>query len=301
MNIASIKAPHYDRSTPAGMYETKRSLFFGTVNRRNANRRSGFIFAAWRVSLFFLFFCLTVFPARFSFASEPHWSYSGEEGPDNWANLFPAFKDAMGDAQSPIDITAEDEESGAKGLVEFFYKDGDFSILNNGHTLQVIPENGEENHIVIDGIPYYLQQLHFHTPSEHTLNGIRAPMEIHFVHGGDNGHLAVVGLFIDEGPENEAIASAWSVAPTDRGKTEKIGHPFPLTGLLPRSLNGLRYIGSLTTPPTTEGVSWIVLREHGTADTGQIRWFTNLIGRNARPVQPRNGRLLTRFDGRDGR
>jgi carbonic anhydrase len=203
----------------------------------------------------------------------------------------------VGDAQSPVDIAAEDEwNANEKGTVEFFYKDGSFSVLNNGHTLQLVPENAEENFIVADGTRYYLQQLHFHTPSEHTLNGTRAPMEIHFVHGDSESRLAVAGLLIDEGPENKAIASAWSVAP-EVGKTEKIGGPFSLTSLLPRNLSGVRYSGSLTTPPTTEGVSWIVLRERVTASVFQIQWFTDLIGRNARPVQPLNGRALTRFNG----
>jgi carbonic anhydrase len=263
---------------------------FGVGKRRNlGNAGNVFVFAALCVCLLNAF-------ALSSFASEVHWSYSGTEGPDNWANLSPAFKGAIGDAQSPIDIPADYE----KNAVEFFYKDGDFSILNNGHTLQVIPENAEENYIVVDGAQYYLQQLHFHTPSEHTLSGKHTPMEIHFVHGDSNGHLAVVGLFIDEGPENEAISSAWSFAPKYRGKTEKIEKTFPLTSLLPHNLNGIRYRGSLTTPPTTEGVVWIILGGHGTAGGSQIQWFTALIGRNARPVQPRNGRILTPFQGMIG-
>jgi carbonic anhydrase len=231
--------------------------------------------------------------ATFSFASEVHWSYSGAEGPENWGNLSPDFKDAIGEFQSPIDIAAESERNGVK----FFYRDGDFSILNNGHTLQVIPEAEEENYIVMESVRYNLQQLHFHTPSEHTLNGTHTPMEIHLVHGDDKGRLAVVGLFIDEGPENEALALAWSVAPRLK-TTVKIEKPFPLRSLLPRSLSGIRYSGSLTTPPTTEGVSWIILSEHGMASVEQIQWFTDLIGRNARPAQPRNGRILTPFQGK---
>ena len=232
-----------------------------------------------------------------SSASEVHWSYSGEEGPENWENLSPAFKDAIGDAQSPIDISEERK----KNEVEFFYKDGDFFILNNGHTLQLTPGDKKESYIVVDETRYNLQQLHFHTPSEHTLNGVPAPMEIHFVHGDDKGRLAVMGLFVDEGPENEMLALAWSVAPTKAGETTKIEKPFLLTSLLPQNLDGIRYNGSLTTPPTTEGVSWIILREHGTAGAGQIRWFTDLIGKNARPTQPLNRRILAPFQSKTKR
>jgi carbonic anhydrase len=263
---------------------------FSGDNRKGLGRGKH-LFAAAALGIFLLGILIS-----FSSASEVHWSYSGEEGPENWGNLSPAFKDAIGEFQSPIDIAAESERDG----VEFFYRDGYFSILNNGHTLQVIPEAGEENYIVIEGVRYNLQQLHFHTPSEHTLNGKHAAMEIHFVHGDDKGRLAVVGLFVDEGPENEAIALAWSVAPAERGKTAKIEKPFPLTSLLPRDLDGIRYSGSLTTPPTAEGVSWIILSKHGVADAAQILWFTNLIGENARPVQDRNGRILTPFQGRAG-
>jgi carbonic anhydrase len=130
--------------------------------------------------------------------------------------------------------------------------------------------------------------------------GKHAAMEINFVHGDDRGRLAVAGLFVDEGPENGAIASVWSVASTERGKAAKIEKPFPLTSLLPRDLNGIRYSGSLTTPPTVEGVSWIILSEHVAVGVGQIRWFTNLIGENARPVHERDGRILTPFLGRAG-
>jgi carbonic anhydrase len=272
------------------MMKRRRMKIFDAGERRRLG-------SGWKALAFaaFCVFLLNVF-ALPSFASEVHWSYSGEEGPEHWGNLSPAFKDAIGDAQSPIDITTESE----KNAVEFFYKDGDFSILNNGHTLQLVPQNAEENYIVMDGVRYRLQQLHFHTPSEHTLNGKHSPMEIHFVHDDGKGHLAVVGLFIDEGSENKAISLAWSFAPKDRGKTAKIEKPFPLTSLLPRDLNGVRYKGSLTTPPTAEGVSWILLSEHGTAESGQIQWFTDLIGKNARPVQPRNGRIPAPFQGRTG-
>jgi carbonic anhydrase len=265
--------------------------FFGAWRRQDSKKGQN-IFAFTVLCVFLL-----SVSALSASASEVHWSYSGEEGPDNWGNLSPAFKDAIGDAQSPIDIPAENE----RNVVEFFYKDGDFSILNNGHTLQATPEDGKENYILLDGARYFLQQLHFHTPSEHTLSGKPAPMEIHFVHGDDKGRLAVVGLFVDEGAENEVLALAWSVAPKDSGKTEKIGKPFPLTKLLPQDLSGVRYSGSLTTPPTKEGVSWIILSGHGTASAGQIQWFTDLIGKNARPVQLQNGRILTPFQGAVGR
>jgi carbonic anhydrase len=242
---------------------------------------------------------LIAFSLDASPASEVHWSYSGEEGPENWGNLSPTFKEAIGDAQSPVNITDISTKSAGDEIV-FFYEDGDFSIFNNGHTLQLTPDEGGRSYVVLDGAKYHLRQLHFHTPSEHTLNGTAASMEIHFVHGNDDGKLAVVGLFIDAGTGNEAIEAAWNVAPKSRGEAEKIGQSFPLTSLLPRSLAGVRYEGSLTTPPTTEGVSWMILNEHGEASPEQIRRFTEVIGKNARPIQPLNGRSLFPFQGKFG-
>jgi carbonic anhydrase len=120
--------------------------------------------------------------------------------PGELGKAIAAFKNAIGDVQLPIDITVEDE----RDTDDFFYRDGGFSILNNGHTLQAIPENDEENYIVVEGARYRLVQFHFHTPSEHALSRAHTPMEIHFVHTGDEERLTVVGLFIDEGAWNEA-------------------------------------------------------------------------------------------------
>jgi carbonic anhydrase len=228
--------------------------------------------------------------------ADVHWSYSGETGPENWANLSPEFKDAAGGEQSPIDITDERLKNG----VEFFYRDAACSVLNNGHTIQVTPETGESG-ILVDGVRFSLRQFHFHTPSEHTLNGKHAAMEIHFVHGDDSGRLAVAALFVDEGDGNGVIAEVLAAAPTERGKSASAGRSFPLTSLLPGNLDGVRYEGSLTTPPTVEGVFWIILSEHGAASAKQIRRFTEMFGENARPTQPLNGRTLAPFKGVSGR
>jgi carbonic anhydrase len=241
-------------------------------------------FAALLLAVILLFF------ATFSQASETHWSYEGEKGPEHWSDLSPEFKEAIGNAQSPIDLDAPEQ-------VSFHYLDGSFSAMNNGHTVQAMPDDKHESYILLDGTKYYLQQLHFHTPSEHTVRGIAFPMEAHFVHRSDEGKLAVAGVFIDEGEENTVIQSIWDAIPKDKNVSVGIQNAFALTRLLPGKLDGVRYSGSLTTPPTTEGVSWIVLTEHIQASAGQIKWFTDLIGRNARPVQPRNGRTLTPYQG----
>jgi carbonic anhydrase len=122
-------------------------------------------------------------------------------------------------------------------------------------------------------------------------------MEAHFVNRSDEGHFAVVSVFIDDGKENEVIKTIWDAVPKEKNAGARIKNTFRLTALLPQKLDGFGYQGSFTTPPTTEGVLWVVLNEHIQASAEQIKWFTDLIGKNARPVQPSNGRALTPFQG----
>jgi carbonic anhydrase len=235
---------------------------------------------------------ILLFFATLAQASEAHWSYEGENGPAYWGELSQEFGEAIGDAQSPIDL-----DINAPKQTSFYYRDGFFTVINNGHTIQAAPDDKNESSIVLDGTRYYLQQLHFHTPSEHTVKGMAFPMEAHFVNCSDEGRFAVVSVFIDDGKENEAIKTIWGAVPKEKNVGAGIKNTFRLTALLPTKLDGFGYQGSFTTPPTTEGVLWIVLNEHIEASAGQVKWFTDLIGKNARPVQPSNGRTLTVFQG----
>jgi carbonic anhydrase len=232
--------------------------------------------------------------ASLSYAAHVHWSYEGEEGPANWGKLSPEFGEAIGSAQSPVDIPLAEEPR----QVSFHYNDGNFSALNNGHTIQLSPDEKNNSYIMLEGKKYFLQQLHFHAPSEHTIGGKAMPMEVHFVHRASDDKLAVVGLFVDEGAENTAIGDAWASAPKNADEAPNaISGTFALTSLLPKNHDGLRYEGSLTTPPTNEGVSWMLFNEHGAASPEQISWFTGVIGKNARPTQPLNGRRLSPIQG----
>jgi carbonic anhydrase len=153
------------------------------------------------------------------------------------------------------------------------------------------PEAKNESYITLGGEKYYLQQFHFHVPSEHHINGVTLPMELHFVNKSDSDKLAVVALLFKEGASNEILAPSWEKMPAEHNATARIAK-FAITKLLPEKLTNIQYDGSLTTPPTVEGVSWIILDERGYAGDAQFKKFNSVIGDNARPVQPLNDRHL---------
>ena len=221
----------------------------------------------------------------------PHWEYEGEEGPENWGELSEVFAVCgTGTAQSPIDITNVTEV----GLsdIEFDFGESALNIYNNGHTIQVNADEGSR--IVYNGISYDLLQFHFHHPSEHIVDGVPAAMEIHFVHRDPNsGNLAVVGVLLTEGEApNEAYAAVFDHLPAEVGESEAMGNTVGFATLLPERPLFTTYNGSLTTPPCSEIVRWLVLDTPVTLSSEQIEAFAAIHEMNARPVQPLNGRDL---------
>ena len=218
----------------------------------------------------------------------PHWTYAGETGPAVWGDLSPDFSVcATGVNQSPIDL-ASTTPAGAVQIV-FDYGSTALNVINNGHTIQANVQPG--NTIAVDGVPYELAQFHFHAPSEHALGGKHFALEMHFVHVGAFGDLAVVGVLFDQGPASGALAPVWAVLPQD---TEAHGEvaSFDLARLLPANRAVYRYSGSLTTPPCSEGVKWMMLQTPASASAGQVQAFDDIVGANNRPVQPLNAREL---------
>lgn len=226
-----------------------------------------------------------------------HWTYEGEEGPDHWGDLSQEFAlCSAGLAESPIDLTG----TTALNLsdIEFDYTETAISIFNNGHTIQVNVDEGST--ITYNGLTYTLLQFHFHRPSEHTVDGEHADMEIHFVHQDTRStNLAVVGVLLVAGdPENEtggeAYAPIFDHLPAETGEPEVVGEALDLNTLLPEDRRYTTYNGSLTTPPCSEIVRWLVLAEPVELSVEQIDAFADIHEMNARPVQPLNGRdLLT--------
>lgn len=218
-----------------------------------------------------------------------HWSYEGAGSPDNWAKLDPNNKlCASGQRQSPIDI-----RDGIKVDLEpiaFNYRPSTFRIVDNGHTVQV--EVGD-NSISLTGKSYELVQFHFHRPSEEKVNGRRFDMVAHLVHKADDGQLAVVAVLFEVGSEQAFVQTLWNNLPLE--KNAPVAPPttaIDLNKLLPESRNYYTYMGSLTTPPCTEGVLWLVMKQPVQVSQEQLNIFSRLYRNNARPTQPVAGRLI---------
>ena len=225
-------------------------------------------------------------------AQKAEWSYRGEDGPQNWGELDEAYAlCAVGQAQSPIDISADAVTEENIADLQISYEDSLLDIVNNGHTVEVKYEPGST--ITLDDTRYDLLQFHFHTPSEHALGGDLAEAEIHLVHSNPNaeGDLAVIGVLVQEDAENEALREVLANAPEEEGE-ETVLELVEAEALLPEGRLTYRYSGSLTTPPCSQGVAWSVMIEPVTMSAEQIETLSNLIGESNRPVQPLNDRTV---------
>ena len=220
-----------------------------------------------------------------------HWGYEGAEGPEHWGELEPQFAAcAQGKAQTPIDIKNEIEAARTE-VIRFNYTAAASEILNNGHTVQANIPAG--NTIVVDGVEFQLKQFHFHTPSENAVHGKRAAMELHLVHADKDGNLAVVAVMIEEGQANAVLAKLWQEMPKQAGDKQALKAQVNPGALLPQNPHYYRFDGSLTTPPCSEGVRWLVMKEPISASRAQVEAFAKVVHEhNARPLQPVNARVV---------
>ena len=222
-----------------------------------------------------------------------HWGYTGHEGPESWGTLSPDYHTCgVGMNQSPIDITSSVDAN--LPAIGFRYYSASSEILNNGHTVQVNVKEGSS--IFIDGVSYELKQYHFHTPSENHIHGMEFPLEVHFVHADKDGNLAVVAVMFEEGAANPQLAQLWADMPMHAGDHHALnGEVKDLNALLPKEREYYRFNGSLTTPPCTEGVKWMVLKSPLTISKGQVETFAHAVhGHNNRPVQGLHARVIVR-------
>jgi carbonic anhydrase len=225
-------------------------------------------------------------------AHDPHWSYEGEFGPDQWARVKPAFKVCeLGKRQSPIHIQEAVTLQGPAEPLQFDYRPSGGSVVHNGHTIQVDLEPG--NTLSVRGTSYELLQFHFHHPSEERINHRSFAMVAHLVHRNHEGQLAVVAVLIDPGEANSLIHKVWTHMPLDSGDRVRLpAGLIDLRELLPADGRYYQFMGSLTTPPCTEGVLWNVLKTPVTVSREQLRLFSQIFPNNARPVQALNGRMV---------
>jgi carbonic anhydrase len=224
-------------------------------------------------------------------AAQTHWSYAGATGPSRWGSLSSQYATCdTGRAQSPIDLPLAAVSSPTD--VSGTYARGEGALFNNGHTVQM--NVGAGSSITLGGRTFELVQFHFHHPSEHTLDGRRYPAEVHLVHRNASGTLAVLGIFVQTGAANPAWTELLAKLPHEEGDTVRVSaDPVRLFGLANLGAQTVRtYPGSLTTPPCTEDVSWVVRSRVIQLSAHQMTQLRAAFHENARPVQPRNGRTV---------
>lgn len=228
-----------------------------------------------------------------------HWTYEGEEGPSHWGHLSPAYAACdHKSGQSPIDIRRVGtgtvtplKLAYASTSLRIAHHEQVIDIVDNGHTIQVTVDEGST--LTTGKDTYHLKQFHFHTPSEHTVDGRHFPMEVHFVHQSAAGNFAVVSALFTEGRANDNLARLIAHFPTAKGDANHYENErIELTANLPANTSAYAYVGSFTTPPCTENVEWFVFRDPVQASPEQLKAFADRLNHNNRPVQPSHDRTI---------
>lgn len=218
------------------------------------------------------------------------YEYEGADGPEHWSELCVDYTDCGGKVQSPVNITGAVDDAALPNIPRT-YAASATHIVNKGHTIQFTYDGGST--ITVNGETYELLQFHTHTHSEHTVGGVSTPMEIHFVHkNAATGKLAVIGVFVEEGAENAVLKHFVDHLPATKDATYEAAETFSALDLMPADQSYFTYSGSLTTPPCSEIVTWIVMEHHIEATAAQIHDFEALEHENARPVQALEGRTI---------
>lgn len=219
------------------------------------------------------------------------WTYSGKNGPEYWGQLSSEFGlCATGKNQSPVNITEALKTNLPK--LRLNYEGKAKKVVFTGHGAKI--EVNEGSTLTIKNESYKLLQTHFHSPSEHTINGKSYPLEAHFVHQAKDGSLAVIGVLFEKGVHNPNLQKVIDALPRHKKKVIPIS-TFQVENLMPKKKQYHRYSGSLTTPPCSEGVKWIVLKKTPSISEAQIKSFKKLHRKPTnRPVQPLNARSILR-------
>lgn len=220
-------------------------------------------------------------------AGEVHWSYDGEEGPDEWGQLAKNFAECeVGDEQSPIDLPDHATEK----LTEHPKITSSPTVgesVDTGHTIQLVPD-GDASEIEWKDNEFDLAQVHFHMPSEHTVEGKALDAEFHFVHTTESGEVLVLGVLAKEGDTENDAWQPFIEGAAEPGTDEL---PIDVAAMLPTDPTFEEYAGSLTTPPCTEGVDWVIYHEPIELTAEQIAVLKDAYVDNARPVQPQGDRV----------
>jgi carbonic anhydrase len=219
-----------------------------------------------------------------------HWAYEGKDGPNKWATLDPAYSECkVGHHQSPIDI--RHTEKAGLPPIQFDYSPTPLKIVDNGHTVMVNYAPG--SFITVGDHQYQLTQFHFHHPSEEHIHGKGFDMVIHMVHSDASGNLAVVAVLLKAGKVNSALQIMWEHLPKEKDKVAAVeGVSVNAAGFLPVNRGYYTFVGSLTTPPCTEPVTWFVLKTPEEISSGEVEVFARLYPHDTRPTQRLEGRVI---------
>jgi len=220
------------------------------------------------------------------------WGYTGQQGPQFWGTLSPKYHLAKdGKQQSPIDIQTKDAIAESLPPLKFNYRKERITAINNGHSIQHNEE--PKSFLHVGDQVYSLEQFHVHVPSEHTIDGKHADMEIHFVHKSSSGEVAVVAAMVHADSKDPIDVPIYKELPKQVGETvvadQATRNP---VDFIPKDHSYLRYIGSFTTPPCTEGIRWIMMKNPISITPTVLAEFKELIGGNNRPVQMLNDRQV---------
>ena len=235
------------------------------------------------IVLFSFVFCFSIV------ADDHHWGYVGKNGVKEWGNMYKTCDTStIAKKQSPINIIPSGK-SGTSAL-SFNYNISDLSVIYNGHAIQVTPKKSN-NTITYNSVEYTLKQFHVHTKSEHQVKGKAYPADIHLVHADKKNNLLVIGYFleIDKKESHLLLSEAFSSAPTKEGESKLIAKA-DVKSLITTNLERYEYQGSLTTPPCSEGVQWIVMKQPLKINKESIDNIIKIVGNNSRPVQDLNSR-----------
>lgn len=222
-------------------------------------------------------------------AEGPGWSYQGDTGPDSWGSLDPSHRQCeLGRMQSPIDLSAA--TAGERGDLALSYHLNALTFTEQRRTVVISAEPGGV--MSYGGHRYDFAELHFHAPAEHTIGELRPDLEGHFVHAGPGRSIAVVGVMFQAAPGSHPVDELVATVPQP-GETVHKERLADIQRLIPLASPRYRYSGSLTTPPCSEGVDWIVMQEPQLVGSVALEAFADRYAPNNRPVQPLNDRTVT--------
>lgn len=237
-------------------------------------------------------FMLILSLTQFIYAqNKQDWSYRGNNGPQYWANINSRYLGCEeGNQQSPINIVTKNVGSGATQFDLKYSIAKGVNLMLYGYTLKIIYPKG--NFLEMNGNRYQLKEIYFKTPGENTIDSFRSMLEVQFLHEDSKKNKVILAVFFVEGRSNPIIDMLVKNIPTQPNKANFIAN-VDIRKLLPNNLASYQFDGSLTTPPCSQGVRWIVLKEAMSITQSQFDSMYNITGSNARPIQDVFNRLIS--------